>query len=64
MAIMRTVRRRVTQELEAEYVRGLQTAVNSLRHFAEIEANPDGHRTLLHAATVIEEIHITWRLNR
>ena len=64
MAIMRTVRRRVTQDLEAEYVRGLQTAVQSLRHFAEVEANPDGHRTLLHAAEVIEAIHVTRRPTR
>ena len=64
MAIMRTVRRRVTRDSEAEYLRGLQNAVNSLRYFAEVEANPDGHRTLLHAALVIEEIHVKLRLTR
>jgi hypothetical protein len=64
MAIMRTARRRVTRDSEADYLRGLQAAVNSLRHFAEIEGNPDGHRTLLHAANVIEEIHVKWRLAR
>lgn len=64
MAIMRTVRRRVTRDSEAEYLRGLQTAVNSLRWFAEVEANPDGNRTLLHAAMVIEEVHVKPRLAR
>jgi len=64
MAIMRTVRWRVARDSEAEYLRGLQTAVSALRYFAKVEGNPDGHRTLLHAAEVIEEVHVKPRLHR
>jgi len=57
MAIMRATRRVVTQDISAQHLRGLRTAVTSLRHFAEVEVSPVGRAALLNAAATITELH-------
>lgn len=62
MAITATARRHARkvcpegQHLET-WVAGRLSAVNTLRHFAEIENDPAGKEVLLRAAAAIESVH-------